>query len=56
MPGEEPMAIINPEIVRHTGEQEVTEGCLSVPGYFGEIKRPASVTVKGRDREGKAKN
>lgn len=54
MPGEEPMAIINPEIVRHTGEQEVTEGCLSVPGYFGEIKRPASVTVKGRDREGKA--
>ena len=54
MPGEEPMAIINPEVVRHTGEQEVTEGCLSVPGYFGEIKRPASVTVKGRDREGKA--
>jgi len=54
MPGEEPMAIIHPEIVRHSGEQEVTEGCLSVPGYFGEIKRPASVTVKGRDREGKA--
>jgi peptide deformylase len=54
MPGEEPMAIINPEIIRHSGEQEVTEGCLSVPGYFGEIKRPASVTVKGRDREGKA--
>jgi peptide deformylase len=54
MPGEEPMAIINPEIVRHSGEQEVTEGCLSVPGYFGEIKRSASVTVKGRDRRGKA--
>jgi len=54
MPGEEPMAIINPEIVRHDGEQEITEGCLSVPGYFGEIKRPASVTVKGRNREGKA--
>ena len=54
MPGEEPMAIINPEIVRHSGEQEVTEGCLSVPGYFGEIKRPASVTIKGRDRQGKA--
>lgn len=54
MPGEEPMAIINPEIVRHSGEQEVTEGCLSVPGYFGEIKRSASVTVKGRDRQGKA--
>jgi len=54
MPSEQPIAIINPEIVRHSGEQEVTEACLSVPGYFGEIKRPASVTVKGRDREGKA--
>jgi len=41
MPDEQPIAIINPEIVRHAGEQEVTEGCLSVPGYFGEIKRPA---------------
>ena len=54
MPDEQPMAIINPEIVRHAGEQEVTEGCLSVPGYFGEIKRPASITVKGRNHEGKA--
>ena len=54
MPGEEPMAIINPEIVKRAGEQEVTEGCLSLPGYFGEIKRSASVTVKGRDRRGKA--
>jgi len=54
MPSEKPMAIVNPEIVRHSGEQEVTEGCLSVPDYLGEIKRPASVTVKGRNREGKA--
>jgi len=54
MPGEEPIAIINPEIVKCAGEQEVTEGCLSVPGYLGEIKRSASVTVKGRDRHGKA--
>ena len=53
MPDEQPIAIINPEIVRHAGEHEVTEACLSVPGYFGEIKRPASVTIKGRDREGK---
>ena len=50
---EEPTAIINPEIVKRTGEQEVTEGCLSVPGYYGEIKRSASVTVKGWDRQGK---
>jgi len=54
MPDEEPIAIINPEIVKHDGEQEVTEGCLSIPGYFGEIKRSASVTVKGRNRQGKA--
>ena len=54
MPDEEPIAIINPEIVKRAGEQEVNEGCLSVPGYFGEIKRSASVTVKGQDRQGKA--
>jgi peptide deformylase len=34
-------------------EQEVTEGCLSIPGYYGEIKRSAEVTVKGKDRRGK---
>ncbi len=54
MPGEEPMALINPEIVERAGEQDVTEGCLSVPGYYGEIRRPAEVVVKGRDRWGKA--
>ena len=54
MPGEEPIALINPEIVKRTGEQEVTEACLSVPGYYGEIKRSAEVTVKGKDRRGKA--
>ncbi|UCG10521.1 MAG: peptide deformylase [Dehalococcoidia bacterium] len=54
MPEEEPIAIINPAIVRRSGEQEVTEGCLSVPGYFGEIARSESVTVKGQDRQGRA--
>ena len=52
-PGEEPIAIINPEIVKRAGEREVTEGCLSIPGYAGDIKRSVSVTVKGRDRQGK---
>ncbi len=50
---EAPIAIINPEIVKRAGEQEVTEGCFSVPGYFGEIKRAESVTVKGLDPNGK---
>jgi len=53
MPGEEPMAIINPEIVKRSGEREVPEACLSIPGIAGEIKRSVSVTVKGRDRQGK---
>jgi len=53
MPEEEPFAIINPEIVKRSGEREVLEGCLSVPGYQGELKRSASVTVKGLNREGK---
>jgi len=53
MPGEEPIAVINPKIVKRVGEREVTEGCLSIPGYAGEIKRSVSVTVKGRDRQGK---
>jgi peptide deformylase len=54
MPEQEPITLINPETVKHAGEQEVTEGCLSVPSYYGEIKRSAEVVVKGKDRRGKA--
>ncbi len=54
IPGEEPITIINPKIVKRAGEREVTEGCLSIPGYAGEIKRSISVTVKGQNRQGKA--
>ena len=54
MPGEEPIVIVNPQMVKRSGEREVIEGCLSVPGYYGEIKRSVSVTVKGWDRQGKA--
>jgi len=53
MPEEEDIAIINPQIVRRTGERLVNEGCLSVPGYVGEIKRAESVRAKGRDQNGK---
>ena len=53
IPEQEEVALINPEIVRRRGERLVTEGCLSIPGYVGEIKRAESVTVKGRDRNGK---
>ena len=54
LPDEEPVALINPEIVKRSGEREVVEGCLSVPGYAGDIKRSVSVTVKARDRQGKS--
>ncbi len=53
MPEEEDIVLINPEIVRRRGERVIDEGCLSVPGYFGQIKRAESITVKGRDRDGK---
>jgi peptide deformylase len=53
IPDEEEIVLINPEVVRRSGERAVTEGCLSVPGYYGEIKRAQRVTVKGRDLSGK---
>jgi peptide deformylase len=53
MPEEEDFVLINPEVVRRSGERLVTEGCLSVPGYYGEIKRAQRVTVKGKDLSGK---
>jgi peptide deformylase len=53
IPEEEDMVLINPEVVRRTGERVVDEGCLSIPGYIGQIKRAESVRVKGRDQNGK---
>lgn len=53
IPEEEEICLINPEIVRRKGERLVDEGCLSIPGYTGQLKRSESVTVKGRDLKGK---
>ena len=53
LPEQEDIALINPEIVRRKGERLLNEGCLSVPGYAGEVKRAEAVTVKGRDQNGK---
>ena len=53
MPDEEPFAMINPAVVKRIGEREVVEGCLSIPGYQGRIKRSVAVTVKGLDKLGK---
>jgi peptide deformylase len=47
------ITLINPEIIKKEGERIVQEGCLSVPGYFGEIKRAVTVKAKAQDRHGK---
>jgi peptide deformylase len=44
--------MVNPEIVETAGEFEMDEGCLSVPGYWWEITRPAFVRVKALDLDG----
>lgn len=43
---------INPQIISQSGEQYDTEGCLSVPGKWGEVKRPYRLTIKYQDRNG----
>src|SRR5712691_610235 len=53
MPEEEPFALINPEIVKRNGERTVEEGCLSVPGYRGELTRSVNVIVRGLKADGK---
>jgi peptide deformylase len=45
----EPLALVNPEIVKRSGERRLDEGCLSVPGYRGELTRSVKVTAKGID-------
>ena len=53
LPEQELITLINPAIVKKEGERIVQEGCLSIPGYFGEIKRAVTVKVKAKDRYGK---
>ncbi len=53
LPEQELITLINPEIVKKEGERIVREGCLSIPGYFGEIERAVTVKVRAKDRHGK---
>ena len=46
------LELVNPEIVDQKGEQDGLEGCLSVPGKWGYVKRPEWVKVKAQDRTG----
>jgi peptide deformylase len=53
VPEHELITLINPEIVKKEGERTVQEGCLSVPGYVGEIQRAVTVKAKAQNRYGK---
>ena len=50
-PGEV-IELINPKIIAFSGEQDGQEGCLSVPGRWGMVKRPMNVTVRAMNRKG----
>ncbi len=47
-----PLCLINPEILEREGEEQMEEGCLSVPGFFEEVSRAERVRVRALDREG----
>jgi peptide deformylase len=49
----DPMAFVNPEVVWSSDERSTyEEGCLSIPEYYAEVERPASVRARFVDREG----
>lgn len=50
--GDEILELVNPEIIATDGEQEGAEGCLSVPGRYGLVKRPYYAKVRAQDRDG----
>lgn len=49
---DEPLVLINPEILDSEGEQEMQEGCLSIPGVFENIKRSANIKLSAINRDG----
>lgn len=53
--GEGPIKLINPEIIEEEGEIIDVEGCLSIPGRAGKVKRPEKVKVKYLDESGEEK-
>ena len=50
--GDGRIELINPEIIEESGTQNGNEGCLSVPGVYGEVERPMHVKAKAQDRDG----
>lgn len=51
--GDGPICMVNPKIVEHGGEQLGMEGCLSIPGIYGDVRRHDRIVVKGQDQSGR---
>lgn len=51
---DQPLCLINPEILARDGVEQMEEGCLSVPGVFELVERADHVTIRALDRDGKA--
>lgn len=50
--GDADLELINPEIIETSGEQDGMEGCLSLPGRYGMVKRPNYAKIRAQDRNG----
>jgi peptide deformylase len=50
---DEPIVLINPELIAESGSERAEEGCLSIPDIYGDVDRAARVTVRAIDLEGK---
>ena len=50
--GQDKVALVNPVVVHQEGEEIDIEGCLSVPGIYGEVSRARSIRVKGLNADG----
>ncbi|HEB94021.1 MAG TPA: peptide deformylase [Gammaproteobacteria bacterium] len=50
----QPLCLINPEIIKATGSEKSEEGCLSVPGIYEQVRRAEHIRVRALDREGQA--
>ncbi|APZ44377.1 peptide deformylase [Acidihalobacter ferrooxydans] len=49
---DEPLCLINPELIASDGEEETEEGCLSVPGYFETVRRAERIRVRALNEQG----
>ena len=48
----QPLVVINPQIIEKEGEQSIDEGCLSIPGIYEPVKRYNSIRLKAQDKQG----